>query len=220
MSKSDAEKLLDEVVEGIGRPLDRTPWDDRPGNVYEARRMIADADLDMTPGPIVFVGDLDSDEKGSGARMNADKLAVELIPVRIWAAILRGNRGLRDLELVTCVEDLALFQEGRLPGGQLLNNVPIEWLECAVYVFVYGMGKYKRWNWLKGMPWSVPLASAIRHAKAMFAGEDLDPESGLPHKGHFVCNLIMLATYYDTYKEGNDFPDPKFFRGEVKRCTP
>jgi len=180
---SEASDALDEVVAQIGRPLDTTPW----------------------------VGDLDSNEKGSGARMNADKLAVEQIPAKIWAAVFRGSRGVRGMSLITCVEDLALFQEGELPGGQLLNNVPMPWIESAVDVFVYGMGKYKKYNWLKGMPWSVPLASAIRHAKAIFEGERLDPESGLPHTGHFTCNLIMLATFYDTYKEGNDFPDPKFF---------
>ena len=39
----------------------------------------------------IVVGDLDSDEKGSGARANEDKLRVELIPVRAWSDHFRSR---------------------------------------------------------------------------------------------------------------------------------
>ena len=35
-------------------------------------------------------------------------------------------------------------------------------------------------------------------------GEDNDPESGLPHLGHAMCNLVMLSTFAKTYAEGDD----------------
>jgi hypothetical protein len=190
--------VLNEVIKDIGRGLYTAPWDTRPGGV-------------------VMIGDLSSDEKGSGARMNADKLAVEQIPVRCWHKLFHAQMSVLNEDkvylgqLLDLVEALAAFQEGKADGLQLLHSVPAYWFEDAIAVFVYGAKKYKRWNWLKGQAWSVPMASAIRHARAVFAGEIVDRESGLAHTGHFTCNLIMLATFYDTYKEGNDFPDPKFF---------
>jgi len=169
----------------------------------------------------LVVGDLESDEKGSGARMNADKLAVEQIPVRCWRSLFAAqvykmpDPNAVYLSLLLDITDkLADFQEGKITGKQLLRYVPMSWVHDAIDVFNYGEYKYKKYNWLKGQPWSVPLASAVRHAKAVFGGEIVDQESGLAHTGHFTCNLIMLATFFYTYPEGNDFPDPKFFRPE------
>lgn len=165
------------------------------------------------------VGDVVSDDKGSGARMSAGKLPVELIPVRTWARIFMRHASSiygderSGLSLITCVEDLAAFQEGRADGDYLLSSVPPQWFDDAALVFEYGATHgYTPWNWLKGMLWSVPLACAIRHAKALLIDkEPMDAESGLHHIGHFVANLIMLSVFYDTYPEGNDFPASKFF---------
>ena len=181
------------------------------------------AGLDKTPWSgldnKMFIGDIDSRERGSGARANENKLAVEQIPVRCWRKIFAHQvRRMPDpnavylSQLLNLVDALAEFQEGTASGSRLLCDVPMQWTHDAIEVFVYGMGKYKRYNWLKGQAWSVPLASALRHAKSVFGGEVVDPESGLAHTGHFVCNLIMLATFYDTYPEGNDFPNPEWMR--------
>jgi hypothetical protein len=40
----------------------------------------------------------------------------------------------------------------------------------------------------------------------MIRGEDIDPESGEPHRGHVFCNVVMLLQYTKTYTEGNDLP--------------
>lgn len=65
-------------------------------------------------------------------------------------------------------------------------------------------GQTGNWNWAKGMAWSIPIACAARHLLAMMNGEVLDPESGFPHRGHAMANLIMLLTYQDTFPEGDD----------------
>ena len=108
------------------------------------------------------VGDVNSTEKGSGARFNGGKPDFSLIP------------------LVT--------------------------LEDEARVWMYGKNKYAAWNWAKGMPWSVPLACALRHLAAFQRGEEKDQESGLPHIAHAMCNLRMLALYSRTYPEGDDRP--------------
>lgn len=106
------------------------------------------------------IGDVHSNEPGSGARYNAGKPAFELVPL------------------------LALE-------------------DCA-RVFGYGQQKYAPWNWAKGMPWSAPLGCLLRHLSAWQRGEDNDPESGLPHLGHAMANLVMLTTYARTYPQGDD----------------
>jgi len=108
------------------------------------------------------VGDVNSKERGSGARYNGGKPDYSLIPL-------------------TTLKDEAL-------------------------VWGYGKQKYAAWNWTKGIAWSIPLACALRHLSAWQAGEENDPESGLPHLAHAMCNLRMLTLYKDVYPEGDDRP--------------
>jgi hypothetical protein len=108
------------------------------------------------------IGDVTSNERGSGARFNDSKPDFFLIPA------------------------VTLADEAR--------------------VWSHGKAKYAAWNWAKGMPWSVPYACAMRHLAAWQQGEDIDPESGLPHIAHAMCNLRMLTLFATTYPEGDDRP--------------
>jgi hypothetical protein len=89
-------------------------------------------------------------------------------------------------------------------GKPAFDLVPLSALADCARVFDYGRAKYAEWNWAKGQPWSVPFACLMRHMAAWQAGEDLDPESGLPHLGHAMANLVMLSTFARTYREGDD----------------
>lgn len=152
------------------------------------------------------VGDVTSDAKGSGARFNGGKPDMSLIPLAMVAAFFAGGEeptgaaaALECLGLYQTVHDTAwLFKAMEHLGAD-------GWEECA-HVFDYGKRKYAAWNWAKGMPWSVPVACAARHLLAMIAGDQLDNESGLPHRGHVFCNVVMLLSYSRTYAEGNDLP--------------
>jgi hypothetical protein len=75
---------------------------------------------------------------------------------------------------------------------------------------------YGLWNWAKGMKYSVVMSSLMRHLSAIQAGEENDPESGLPHMGHAMCNMIMLSHYSKHMPEMNDFNNPNLqvFKGE------
>lgn len=147
------------------------------------------------------VGDVNSAAKGSGARFNDGKTPYELVPYSVLSVIsndplvARVFNKLHDFQFshdIQAVISAIKMLEGYVPD--------------SARVFDYGRKKYAEWNWLKGMNWSVPLACAARHLVAIDSGENLDPESGLPHWGHVVCNLIMLHTYCYTYPEGNDLP--------------
>lgn len=160
-----------------------------------------------TPTP-AGIGDVTSDEKGSGARYNAGKPDFSLVPLTMMAGQLARVYGSENDSWIGAIEQLGFFQqsgdvEPLFEVMRLLGSGG--WDECA-QVFEYGRRKYAAWNWAKGMPWSVPLACAARHLLAMLRGEVADPESGEPHRGHVFCNLVMLIQYTKTYTEGNDLP--------------
>lgn len=98
-----------------------------------------------------------------------------------------------------------------ISGKADLSLIPLSTLEEEARVWMYGTKKYKAFNWMKGMPWSVPLACALRHIAAWQEGEDLDQESGHHHLAHAMCNLRMLMLYSKAYKEGDDRPPKEYF---------
>lgn len=148
------------------------------------------------------IGDINSTDKGSGARFNAGKRRWDLVPLYMLAEAF----GTREAGDALC--NLSCFQARQ--GDDIVSLKAVlmclgagGWKECAD-VFEYGQTKYAAWNWTRGMPWSAVIGSCARHLLAMAAGEAHDPESGLPHRGHVFCNVVMLRTYLNTYPEGDD----------------
>jgi hypothetical protein len=154
---------------------------------------------------VMTVGDVNSQERGSGARFNDGKPAVELIPLRIISAFC--IRDAAPANLCHALDELGQFQSGADHEHlyRVIGLLDPAWDECA-RVFDYGRYKYAAWNWAKGMDWSIPIACAARHLLRMIEGEQIDPESGLPHRGHVLCNIVMLLTFIETYPEGDDRP--------------
>ena len=80
-------------------------------------------------------------------------------------------------------------------------------------VWTVGAAKYEPRNWEKGMPYTEVIASAMRHLEAIRLGEDIDPEDGLLHAAHLMCNAAMLAEFHYTHPE---FDDRVKYEKEVK----
>ena len=60
----------------------------------------------------------------------------------------------------------------------------------------YGASKYTdTYNYLKGYPWSLNFNSVQRHLLLFWGGENLDPESGLPHLAHAAWQCLTLLSF-------------------------
>jgi hypothetical protein len=71
-------------------------------------------------------------------------------------------------------------------------------------VLEFGAKKYAVDNWRKGFPFTRIIASLERHLNAIKAGEDVDPESGLPHIDHVGCNWMFLSFFMKKMPELDD----------------
>lgn len=95
---------------------------------------------------------------------------------------------------------------------ELLSEVALEGL---AEVLTFGARKYGPDNWRKGMEWRRLIGAALRHLMAFSRGEDVDPESGLPHIDHLACCAMFLSEYQkrklgrdDRFRQdGDDLPD-------------
>ena len=109
------------------------------------------------------------------------------------------------------------------PKGLRYNGDKPKWslvdfksLEPMVRVLEYGAAKYTvkdesgkviatgRDNWKNGMIPSEVTESLLRHVFALLRGEMNDPESGLPHTGHIMCNAMFLEYNLQNFPELND----------------
>jgi hypothetical protein len=100
----------------------------------------------------------------------------------------------------TPAQDKALhFSDGKIGFDQLPVEVMMEWAR----VFDYGAEKYYRDNWKLGTDWHQFYGSALRHIFKWWMGEDIDPETGLPHLAHAIWNVATLR-YYQLHELGKD----------------
>lgn len=76
-----------------------------------------------------------------------------------------------------------------------LNLIPPQFTEGLAAVLLHGSEKYAPNNWLRGMSWETVGGGMARHLSAFRRGEEIDPESGLPHLYHLACGTMFLAYY-------------------------
>jgi hypothetical protein len=87
---------------------------------------------------------------------------------------------------------------------QRYDLIPWEAMDELAAVYGFGATKYAPHNWRKGYDWGLSYASLIRHAKAFWAGEELDPESGLPHMAHAAWHCLTLLTFVKEHPDLDD----------------
>jgi hypothetical protein len=98
----------------------------------------------------------------------------------------------------------ALKYDNSKPRMDLVDPLAMEGL---AQVLSFGANKYAANNWRNGLAYSRVMAALLRHASAIQRGEDIDPESGLPHIDHLGCCWMFLSNYskrQDLYKDNDD----------------
>lgn len=87
------------------------------------------------------------------------------------------------------------LDDGKLQWHLLLQGC-MKALTGAVQVLMYGLNKgYPDHNWKKVDAARYKNAAA-RHFFAYLNGEDIDPESGLPHIDHLLTNILFLSEFH------------------------
>lgn len=98
--------------------------------------------------------------------------------------------------LIRGVEVRTVSETGGEKGQKLASVGSLDPSALLTLAEVSGWGaqKYEAHNYLRGYAWSLSFDACQRHLLAFWAGEELDPESGLPHVAHAAWHcLAMLA---------------------------
>jgi hypothetical protein len=83
-----------------------------------------------------------------------------------------------------------------------------------------GMLKYGRANWREiGVRASIYYDAACRHLDAWFEGEELDPDSGLPHLCHAIACLAIIIDAKEAGKLKDDRQYPAYWRETINKLT-
>lgn len=170
-------------------------------------------------------GDINSQEKGSGARADTGKPNWGLMPLN--QIVIMHNCALIDegpcpedpMMLDDLLQTLAAFQSIGAPNlvkdllnqsmVYLMDNMNAEFTDACeevIRVWEHGEEKYAAFNWMKGMSWNSIIACYMRHWVKLNKGTEIDEESGRHHGAHLVCNAMMLCHYVEYYPQGNDLP--------------
>ena len=86
-------------------------------------------------------------------------------------------------------------------GKLRMDLITAEFMRELAKVLTLGASKYGDKNWAKGIKWGRVFGACLRHLYDWLGGEKIDPESGLSHLAHAVCNLMFLITYEQRHME-------------------
>ena len=94
-------------------------------------------------------------------------------------------------------------------GKMMFSLLPISAVNAVVDVLMFGMKKYSRNNWKKGIAFSRLVDAIYRHIFVEWVGKgkEEDYESGIHPLAHAACDILMLLYYclnYDRYREFDD----------------
>lgn len=101
-----------------------------------------------------------------------------------------------------------------------LELLPSDAIVAVGQVLTHGAQKYCDHNWEHGMNWGRYVGALLRHVMLFMAGENIDPDSGLPIMAHAACDALFLLTY-QLRAIGNDerWKLPKEYLEQLRKCV-
>ena len=106
------------------------------------------------------------------------------------------------------------------------DKLPLHlWPETATALGCLGLLdgalKYGRANFrVIGVRYSIYIDALRRHVNALFEGENIDPDSGLPHEAHALACLAIIIDARAAGKLTDDRQYPGGYRKFVEQLTP
>lgn len=95
-----------------------------------------------------------------------------------------------------------------------LHLVPMTAIVYGAVALLDGCLKYGRSNWRKaGVRASIYYDATLRHLSRWFEGEDIDPDSDLPHLAHALACIIILIDA----KEANNLKDDRMYPANYEK---
>ena len=93
-------------------------------------------------------------------------------------------------------------------GKPEFELLPLDLMSDVNKVLQHGAEKYGVGNWRKyeGFKFSRCYNALLRHMFAWWRGEDNDPETGISHLAHAMCNLLFLMYHFKNNKQTDDRP--------------
>ena len=97
-------------------------------------------------------------------------------------------------------------------GKTQLREVDPNFIMAMGDVLTKSRNKYDAFNWQKPTKLSTPYDSAMRHLMSFQAGQDIDPDDGLPHLIKAAVNLMFMhyhITRNPEYSDDRGFKEKK-----------
>lgn len=155
----------------------------------------------------------DSQGRVVGKGYNTDKLHAEVNACRYLESILTANQLLTERPFTVyvshepCPDCASKLLERLGPDTKIevvkefmkfdgdkirYDLVPPSAIKAMAQVLTFGARKYKPNNWKNCDDCSRYCAALYRHLEAWRAGEELDPETGLPHLAQAMTNIAFM----------------------------
>ena len=135
-------------------------------------------------------------------------------PVSMYDWVVQNEDGwffvLSDSEFRTLYGSASEVRTTSSTGGEKgvkperYSLIPVPALDIMAKLYGFGAEKYAAHNWRKGYEWSKSFDSLFRHATAALNGEDIDPETGLPHLAGAAFHCFTLMVFMQEHPEFDD----------------
>lgn len=84
--------------------------------------------------------------------------------------------------------------------------IPVGPLTTVAKLYGKGAEKYDDHNWRRGYEWSKSYAALMRHVTQFWGGEDVDPDTELPHLAAVVFHALALMQFMEDHNSFDDRP--------------